>query len=242
MGRLCGAAIAADIEVEYTVDLIRAHDLAPVYERPEHLNKWPWPCHIRTFGGLEVRVNNESWSTNGSRRPLDLLKVLIAFGGDKVRQELIEDELWPQSEGDTAHIAFKTNMSRLRKIVGEKTILVKDGKVSLNPACVWLDIWALESLAGAVSDYAKRDLSGSPDGIEGLAGLVFDIYRGEFLASEDEPWIDRAREKFSRQLVRTIDKMIEMFDTMGKHKTAERLFKRATEIGIPEGSIRFRSR
>jgi hypothetical protein len=66
--------------------------------------------------------------------------------------------------------------------------------VSLNPRSLWLDLWALKSLAERVSElYRKHD--GSAGEVERLARLALDIYRGDFLTSDDEPWIEPARNR-----------------------------------------------
>jgi LuxR family maltose regulon positive regulatory protein len=238
MARLCKAALDAGIEVEYTRGLIRTHNLVPDGECTEDLGEWPWPCRVRTFGGFGLTIDDALFSLEGRKKPMDLLKVLISLGGDEVRQETIEDELWPEAEGDMARISFKTNLSRLRKVIGEKTVEVKDGKVSLNPQCVWLDLWALESLADKVSKlYQKRNQSKSPDEPERLAHLLFDIYRGDFLATDNGPWLNAPREKFRTKFTKMFERLAEMLtEAAGQEKTAF-LYERAIEMGISPNTI-----
>jgi LuxR family maltose regulon positive regulatory protein len=238
MARLCAEALTSDIEEEYARELITRHHLVPTGGRPEDLGEWPWPCCIRTFGGFEVTIDDSPSSLEGRKRPLDLLKVLISLGGDEVCQETIEDELWPEAEGDMARISFKTNLSRLRKVIGEKTIEVKDGKVSLNPQCVWLDLWALESLANKVSElYRKRNQSKSPDEPERLAHLVFDIYRGDFLATDNDPRLNAARERLRTRSAKMLERLAQMLiETTGREK-AVLMYEKAMEMGIPVNAI-----
>jgi LuxR family maltose regulon positive regulatory protein len=238
MARLCKASLDAGIETEYARELIRSQHLVPDSGRTEDLGEWPWPCRIRTFGGFGLAIDDAPFSLEGRKKPMDLLKVLISLGGDEVRQETIEDELWPEAEGDMARISFKTNLSRLRKVIGEKTIEVKDGKVSLNPQCVWLDLWALESLADKVSKlYQKRNQSKSPDEPERLAQLLFDIYRGDFLATDNGPWLNAPREKFRTRFTKVFERLAQMLtEATGREKTAL-LYERAIETGIPADTI-----
>jgi LuxR family maltose regulon positive regulatory protein len=239
MARLCVEALASGIEEEYARELIRRHHLVPTGGRPEDLGEWPWPCCIRTFGGFEVTIDGSPFSLEGRKRPLDLLKVLISLGGEEVRQETIEDELWPEAEGDMARISFKTNLSRLRKAIGEKTIEVKDGKVSLNPQHVWLDLWAFESLADKVSElYRKRNQSKSSDEPERLAHLLFDIYRGDFLASDNNtPWLISSRERLRTRFTKMLEKLAQMLtEVIGREKVAL-LYERAMEMGLPGNVI-----
>jgi len=233
MARLCAAALAAGIEEEYARELIRKHHLVPNDGHAEELWEWPWPCRIRTFGGFELTVDDVPCSLEGRKKPLDLLKILITLGGDEVRQENIEDELWPEAEGDIAHISFKTNLSRLRKVIGEKTIEVREGKVSLNPRHVWLDMWALENMANRVSElHRERNQSHSPDEIERLANLAFDIYRGDFLTLDDHPWLTPARKRLRGRFMKMLERLTQMLTEAGEREKAAALSERAMEMGI----------
>jgi hypothetical protein len=40
------------------------------------------------------------------RKPLELLKALIAFGGRAVLEEQLTEALWPEAKGHAAHQAF----------------------------------------------------------------------------------------------------------------------------------------
>ncbi len=235
MARLCRAALAAGIEVDYARDLIGRHHLVPAHGRPEELVEWPWPMAVRTFGGFQLTVGGLPPPKAG-KKPIDLLKALICLGAEEVRQDAIEDALWPEAEGDMARISLKTTLSRLRKVIGEKSIEVREGKVAMNRKLVWLDVWALESLAERVSDLS-RVRSGSPDDIERLGHLVFDIYRGDFLASDDGPWTARARGRLKETFAKTIERLGRMLSEAGRLDRATALYERAVDRGVPRVSF-----
>lgn len=65
---------------------------------------------------------------------LDLLKGIVALGGERIGRAELIDHLWPDVDGDAGH----KNLGR------DDAILVHDGKVSLNGICTYLDIWAFE--------------------------------------------------------------------------------------------------
>ena len=76
-----------------------------------------------------------------------MLKALIALGGKDVREEQLADLLWPEADGDQAHSAFTTTLSRLRQLIGsEKAIEVLEGKATLSPRYSWVDVGALERI------------------------------------------------------------------------------------------------
>jgi LuxR family maltose regulon positive regulatory protein len=148
LARLCAHALDAGMDVDYTRLLIRQRDLAPPREALVS-EWWPWPIKIATLGGLALWVNEDAirWPRKAQHKPLDLLRAVIAYGGRRVPSEKLIDELWPEAEGDAATRALKTTLHRVRKLLGrEDAVQLRDGQVSLNPACVWLDRWALEQV------------------------------------------------------------------------------------------------
>lgn len=153
---------------------------------------WPWPVRITTLGRFEVCVNEVplTFSHRAPRRTLMLLKVLVALGGRDVRDHLLIDTLWPQEEGDVARDAFRVALHRLRKLLGKaESVVVDDGRVSLDAAACWVDAIAFEAA------------SQQPDG----STTALRLYEGAFLPGDaDEPWTvgmrDRLRQKFLRQV------------------------------------------
>lgn len=111
--------------------------------------------------------------------------------------------------------------------------------MSLNPQCVWLDLWALESLADRVSElYRKRNQSKSPDEPERLAHLVFDIYRGDFLATDNDPRLNAARERLRTRFAKMLERLAQMLiETTGREKAAL-IYEEAMEMGIPVNAIK----
>jgi DNA-binding SARP family transcriptional activator len=128
------------------------------------------------------------------RKPLELLKVLIALGGRDVRDERLSTILWPDAAGDAAHSAFSTTLARLRKLLGDDTVVVQDGRVSINPRQCWLDTWALEAQIATIERAPVAVAACAP---------VLDLYRGAFLEQEsDAAWALPAREKLRSRFLR----------------------------------------
>jgi hypothetical protein len=104
---LCALALRHGIEPEYARALAReaqarsaaaavAHSRLAVGIPDPHVRRLPAParhCAVE-FGG------------KGPGRPLELLKVLIALGGENVRADQLADALWPHVEADFAHKSF----------------------------------------------------------------------------------------------------------------------------------------
>lgn len=130
---------------------------------------------------------------------LTLLNALIAFGGKGVPETTLSDALWPDADGDLAHQTFATTLHRLRKLLGsDDSLLLKDGKLTLNPYLCWVDTWALEDHVANTDKSAKEQL---------LANMVhlLDLYQGPFLPdAQDEPWTFHSRERLQGKFIRAM--------------------------------------
>ena len=157
---LCALALQQDIEPDYARALVRERRLVP-RTPPLRVRDWPWPFRISTFGGFELLLADApvEISGKGPGRPMELLKVLVALGGHNVRADQLGDALWPHVEADYAHKSFTATLHRLRRLFGEEDVLLlRDGRLSLDPGMVRVDVWALERVI-ADFDEALRVLS-----------------------------------------------------------------------------------
>lgn len=208
-------ALAADIEVPLAQLLVQAWDLSPPH--PDARN-WPWPVRIRTLGEFRLEVAGQSvvFSRKTPRKPITLLKAIIAMGGTNVQERRLIDAIWPDDEGDTASDSFSVALHRLRKLLGHGNALrFSDGLVSLDETVCWLDVWSLErAIATPRADEVP---------VESAQSLM-DLYRGHFLTEEpDAPWAAVARErlrgKFLRRLV-----------VVGRNLEADGLYESAVDV------------
>jgi hypothetical protein len=187
----CQKALQQNQAADYVRRLIRVHGLLP--ERPPpQADAWPWPVRIYTLGRFEIQLDGKALSFSASRvpvKPLELLKALIGFGGRDVAQESLADALWPDADGDAAKRALHTNLHRLRALLGEDSLMVRDGRISLDARRCWCDAAAVETLAAHPGHCACADPSScslpSP---------------GEFLPLENAlPWLSEARARIERR-------------------------------------------
>ena len=204
MGRLCAHAIGAGIEPDYTRDLVRRRGLMPpnaALAPPE----WPWAFRVATLGGFRLLRHGEPLAATGKaqRRPLALLKVLIAYGGEGVAEERIADAIWPRIPGDSAHRSFTSTLHRLRKLLGEdRALVLHEGKLSFDRRYVWTDAWAFEAEADALETALR---AGGGEAVAAAAERLLALYRGPFLAGEaDEAWMLERRARVRARLARLL--------------------------------------
>jgi hypothetical protein len=201
--RLCIKALENDIAVDYVRELIRRHSLVPETP-PLHLAAWPWSLKIHTLGTFELIRGDETIALTGkAKKPLELLKALIAFGGKNVSQERLNDALWPDTDGDLAQRSFDTTLHRLRKLLGnEKVLQLQAGRLSIDPRCCWIDTWAFERQCGEIEETLKG--KGRQKDKERLAinfEKTLTLYKGKFLPEEaNQAWTLSLREHLHGKL------------------------------------------
>jgi LuxR family transcriptional regulator, maltose regulon positive regulatory protein len=242
---LCVRALEAGIEVEHVQKIIRKQKLIPE-KAPLHLDNWPWPLKIYTLGRFGLVKDNQPLHFSGKvqKKPLEMLKALIALGGRDVNEEQLSDLLRPEADGASAYSALKMTLSRLRKLTGfEDAIMHQDGRLAIDPRFCWVDAWAFERLCGQIEDGMKgltktkhKDID--EDGkrvrmeeVMCLSDKAIGIYKGHFLPADAEySWAischERLRSKFLRLVIRSGEylKQAEQWERAVEH------YQRALEV------------
>ena len=210
-------------EVGYARDLIRSRQLFPETP-PLDIPHWPWPIRIFTLGRFEILIEGKPIDTTGlQKKPLLLLKALIALGGEGVREEALTELLWPDAEGDAAHTSFRTTLFRLRRSLGsDEAILFHEGRVSLDARRVWVDTWAFRHLC-VQAEHRKEDPSS-------LAGRAMELYRGDFLPGEEAHWVLSPRAKLRDRFLRLIAMLGEDFEKEGRWDDACASYRAALDV------------
>src|SRR5262249_50930438 len=139
------------------------------------------------------------------RRPLELLRVIIAFGGRAVREDLVTDALWPDAAGDAAHQALTSALHRLRGVLGyDGAVVRRDGHLGLDASRCWVDVWAVDALLGAV-EAARSGAATARNGTHAELRRAAALYRGPFLDGHaNAPWASELDDRLRRRLVRLL--------------------------------------
>jgi ATP/maltotriose-dependent transcriptional regulator MalT/DNA-binding SARP family transcriptional activator len=233
LARLCSQALEAGVEPRYAAEIIHARNLK--LDAARHpLAVWPWPFRVHTLGRfrLEKAGREVTFTGKGQRKPLELLKALVANGGRQVSDAGLAEAVWPRIEGDSAHRSFTTNLHRLRKLLGEDRALpLAEGKLSLDGNYVWVDTWAFEHATMQI-EQMLRDPRGrsKPERLTALGERVLALYTGPFLADEpDAPWSIAMRDRLRARFVRTIGALCRHREQFGDAERALALYERALE-------------
>jgi DNA-binding SARP family transcriptional activator len=154
---------------------------------------------------------------------LDLLKVLIAFGGRGVGVERLQDTLWPDAEGDSAQRSFEITLHRLRKLLGvEGALIVAEKRLTLSSAHCWVDLWALEALMREADVIvAGAAPSESDDRLEALTRRLLDVYRGGFLHGLLEAsWATKVEVRLASRMAHLCRELERLWHRRGRHDLA----------------------
>ena len=233
LSQLCGIALENGIEPEFVASLIRARGLV-LDARQSALVDWPWPLKVQTLGQFRVHKNGEAISFTGKaqRRPLELLKVVIAFGASDVSEERVVEALWPRVDGDSAHQSFTSTLHRLRKLLGEEqAVILSEGKLRFDGRIIWVDVWAFEQAAAQLSQLLRPGPDSDSERLVKSAEALLRRYGGSFLGNEtEEGWMLPIRDRLRQRFVRTVGEIARHWQKSGKAELAVDFLERALEL------------
>jgi len=233
LARLMSRALEARVESDYSAAIIRRCGLT-LDASHFALSIWPWRFKVKTLGQFELLRDNVPVVSLGKaqKRPLDLLKVLIAEGGRQVSESRITEALWPRIDGDSAHRSFTSTLHRLRKLLGEdRALVMSEGKLSLDGRYVWTDVWAFEQVAAQI-DQSLRIARERADAAktDALAERVLELYRGPFLSMDsDETWSEKRCQRLRDRFVRAANDLMRFWQQAGEAERASDYLARARE-------------
>ena len=228
---MCIKALKAGIETDYIRSTIQKMNLVPG-NPPYHLDNWPWKYRVYSFGHCEL-YRDEGKISFGRKPPkklMELVAALVAFGGHEIADQKIIEALWPDVEADTGQQNLATNLHRLRKIFGNEVIQLTEGRLSINPAKVWIDTWAFEEMVSRLDkktfdDYTEEDRQ--------LAEKALGLYRDHFLANNTSAhWAIPMREKLRNKFIRCVEKYGTVLEYSIKYERAIYWYQRGLEIDL----------
>jgi DNA-binding SARP family transcriptional activator len=239
MMRLFAIALDNGIEEEQVHEIIRRRRLVPD-ESMEEIENWPWPVKIYTLGKFVIMRDGKqvSFTRKVQKKTLELLKALIALGGEDVRAEQITDLLWPDADGDAAHNSFKMTLSRLRQLIGNDSVMYQEGKAGINKSLVWTDSHAFYRICERVDAEWKglkklnerdKDAKRRTEEAIALSEKAISMYRGTFLPDDSAAWTVSLRERLRNRFLKLVAGLGEHYEHKGKLKTAVDVYLKGIE-------------
>lgn len=187
------------------------------------------PVRVFTLGRFRVELDGVAlgFHRKAQRKPLDLLKVLIAFGGESVSTEQLTEALWSESDGEAASNALRTTVSRLRKLIGAAAVQGQDGRWSLNSHVCWVDAQTITSLLRE----ALRDGDANKEDFCRRLEEALALYQGPFLDGEFHlPPVLSARQRLHSLFLRHLAEVGTLYEHAGQPARAINLYRKGLEV------------
>lgn len=202
--RLCEKTLEANIEVDVVHQIIKSLALVPE-KSTTMLENWPWPIRIYTFGVFSVEIDGEplKFSGKAQKKPLELLKALVALGGKNISKRSLAEALWPDAEADDANHSLAITLHRLRKLIGHEAIIQTQGQFSLSSEVCWSDLQSFEHyLTSGVNELALNHLNEALS----FTQKAIQLYKEGFLYNDLSSYcVLSTSERMRRKLLHHID-------------------------------------
>jgi TolB-like protein len=162
------------------------------------------------------------------RKPLTLLKTLIALGGRNVPEDQLIESVWPEADGDAAHRSFSSTLHRLRAMLGKEALPLRQKQLTLDARQVWCDLLAFEA---ALAEADAASTAGEPAGVASAIERAVALYRGPFLEGEfDPPDILSTRERLHGRFLRALREGGALLERSAQSAGAIRLYQKGIEV------------
>lgn len=225
---LCVLALEHDIETDFVRQVIAARGLETARS---DLAAWPWPIRIMTLGRFRIELDGAELVFRGkvAKKPLELMKFVIASNGSDVSTATATFALWPDLDGDNAKAALNAALHRLRRLLGsDDAVQLELGRLSLNSRLVWVDCLAFEQLADSIGMAPEMALSAPA---AGAAQRALALYGGAFLHdSDDHAWQLVCRSRLASKFKRMVNLLVRQAVARGDGQAARALLERALEF------------
>jgi DNA-binding SARP family transcriptional activator len=189
------------------------------------------PIRIYTLGRFSLVKNGEPIKfSSKTRKPVELLKEILARGGREVCISTVADVLWPNMEGDAAYNALNVTLHRLRKLIDVPGIIsIRDGKLEINPSLCWVDVWEF----GRHISKLDRLLRAHPveqSAVSLESERLLALCHGPFLKGDFTPTIITARSNLHDKLLCLLDNLWQFWQNNEEWRHAREFHQRGLEL------------
>jgi len=230
-------ALRENINTDYVIHCIKKHNLQVNIHLIEYEN-WDWPVKIYTLGHFRIVINHISLPLTGKsqRKPLVLLRAILSFGIWRISQSHLAGKLWPEADGPESLQALYTNVHRLRRLLGTKSILVKDGYIGLNPEIVWVDAGLAKYYVAKIMDTLHKKLTAQKQ--SKWVDDLLNLYTGKFLENEqDDVWCFQYSRELHNKILTSLKRYASYLSEQHQYEKALTLLQRTTQLDILDEKI-----
>jgi predicted ATPase/DNA-binding SARP family transcriptional activator len=159
---------------------------------------------VQLLGEMQVVSHEKRLPLQGHRTIGPLLAFLAYHPGQQTRDTLLE-HFWPGVGGDSARLSLRVALSRLRKLLGEGSIIATVQHVGLQADFFQIDtVGFLQCLELA---HRATDIASKQQALE----TAITLYNGPLLAMWTDAWILSERERMESAYLGAIHQLVEIF-------------------------------
>ena len=178
---------------------------------------------IYTFGeGRVVRgghtVSSSEWQ---AAMPKELFFYILLHG--PLERDAIGLVFWPDLAAKRVTDRFHTTLYRVRRAIGQDTVVMDDGRYRLGDVDCWIDVEEFEECIGRARLLPPQDWQA-----ENLWRRAVELYRGDFLSGVDRLWCLPRREALREMYVETLIGVGRCHEARGEFEGAIDWYKRAS--------------
>lgn len=201
-----------------------------------HREKLPL-LNIETLGRFRVgradsAVPEEEW--HGSQAK-NLLKAVVALGGEAVRKEVLIESLWPDSSPDKSEKTFKVALHRLRGVLepeadksyGYSYVHQKDNRIFLDKDLCEVDT---DKFLALIRKGEEREERQDVRGALSFYRKAVDAYKGDFLPEDlYVEWAELRREELKQKHLGLLFRIARIYEDRGASTKAISFYKKVVE-------------
>jgi DNA-binding SARP family transcriptional activator len=225
---LCSKALDYDVHPKFVQEVITSRNL-PTPARASR--KWPWTVWLELIGPFDITLDGQRLALTGkvAQKPLELIKLLACTKRHTLSLESAALQLWPEAdELAAARKNLETTIARARKLIGDASIKVVEGRVQLAAALVGSDLQYVLDTCAEAETLAHR--GGSLPQLNRATEQLCELYEGELLqAEEDLPWLNSARQHLRNAFVRAT---LSLATSLAQHQSQTEEITRLLETAI----------
>lgn len=193
----------------------------PITSGPQELRIW-------LLGGFRVELDGRDVTDalRCKRRPASLLKLLALTSGHALHREIVQDQLWPELDGDAAANNMHVTLHELRRLLepdlqrGGCSAYVALQSNVLTLRVLWVDVEAFE-VATRLADTTHAA------GLEGAIAL----YSGDLLPEDPfEDWIGPRRDALRFSFLDQLQTLASVYQRSNQLTEAVRVLERLVQV------------
>jgi DNA-binding SARP family transcriptional activator len=190
------------------------------------------PVVIRAFGGLSVVVDQVPIAANGwpaaARR---LLELLLSLPGNQATAQQAAQLLWPAHLSRSALNSFNVALHGLRRMLEPDLTAGAESRFVVRLGAIYR--LRLDDITYDVDDFsrlARQVPRPLPDEAAHHLQAAIALYRGDFLASSAEGFVQQKRARLRSVMLDTLERLGEWYAAAGHGGSALHAFGRVLEL------------